>query len=112
MKLGIMQPYVFPDLGYFQLLRAVDKFLMYDDVAFIKQGWINRNTILVGGRASRFSVPLRDASSFRRIDETEVDQDSYPRWLRKFLMTVDQNYRDAPCYGTARELVARVFEGF
>jgi hypothetical protein len=112
MKLGIMQPYVFPYLGYFQLIGAVDKFVVYDDVAFIKQGWVNRNMILVGGRACRFSVPLRAASSFKRIDEIEVDQDSYARWLRKFLTTVDQNYREAPCYGPVRELVASVFEGF
>ena len=41
MRLGIMQPYLFPYLGYFQLLGSVDKFVVYDDVAFIKQGWIN-----------------------------------------------------------------------
>ena len=42
MKLAIMQPYFFPYLGYFQLLRAVDKFVIYDDVNFIKRGWIHR----------------------------------------------------------------------
>ena len=112
MKLGIMQPYVFPYLGYFQLLGAVDKFVMYDDVAFIKQGWINRNRILVDGRACRFTVPLRSASSFRRIDQTEVDQDSYGRWLRKFFKTVDQNYLEAPFYRPVRDLMATVFEDF
>jgi hypothetical protein len=100
-----MQPYVFPYLGYFQLLGAVDTFVVYDDVAFIKRGWVNRNNILVDGKAHLFSVPLRDASQFRRINETLVDAESYPKWLRKFLMTVDRSYRKAPFYGPVRALV-------
>ncbi len=107
-----MQPYLFPYLGYFQLLAAVDRFVVYDDVAFIRQGWINRNRILVGGRAHRFSVPLRDASSFRSIFETEVDRDRYAPWLRRFMMTVDQNYRAAPCYEPVRHLLESVFGRF
>ena len=47
MKLGIMQPYFFPYIGYFQLINAVDEFLVYDNVNFIKKGWINRNNILI-----------------------------------------------------------------
>ena len=46
MKLGIMQPYFFPYLGYWQALYAVDKYILLDDVTFIKQGFINRNSIL------------------------------------------------------------------
>ena len=51
MKVGIMQPYFFPYIGYWQLINAVDKFVIYDDVNFIKGGWINRNKILVNGQA-------------------------------------------------------------
>lgn len=50
MKVGIMQPYFFPYLGYWQLLSAVDKYVVYDDVAYIKGGWINRNNILLNGK--------------------------------------------------------------
>jgi len=107
-----MQPYLFPYLGYFQLLGAVDKFVIYDDINFIKQRWINRNNILIGSKASLFSVPLRDASSFRHINETEVHRGAYGRWLRKFLTTVDQNYRKAPFYEPVRRLLGSVFEGF
>jgi hypothetical protein len=72
MKLAIMQPYLFPYLGYFQLIEAADKFVIYDDVAFIKQGWINRNQILLHGRPHLFSVPLQSASSHVLIRETAV----------------------------------------
>ena len=57
MKLAIMQPYIFPYLGYFQLLGAVDKFVVYDNIQYTKKGWINRNRILHNGRAP--SSPFR-----------------------------------------------------
>jgi len=107
-----MQPYLFPYVGYFQLLRAADRFVVYDDVAFIKQGWINRNQILVGGSAVRFSVPLDDASSFRPIKSVDVDARRYPPWLRKFLATLDQSYRRAPFYREVRSLIADTLSGF
>jgi len=46
MKIAIMQSYFFPYLGYWQLVNAVDKFIILDDVSFIKQGFVNRNTIM------------------------------------------------------------------
>src|SRR6185369_2699399 len=61
--LGIMQPYFFSYIGYFQLLAAVDRFVVYDDVTFIKQGWINRNRMLINGDASFFTIPLAHKSS-------------------------------------------------
>ena len=112
LALGIMQPYVFPYLGYFQLMAAVDRFVVYDDVAFIKQGWINRNHILVDGAPHRFTIPLHDPSSFRAIDETSVDPAGYAPFVRKFLRTIDQSYQRAACFSPARALVADVFEGF
>lgn len=50
MKLGIMQPYFMPYIGYFQLMKAVDKYVVYDDVNYIKGGWGNRNHILINGK--------------------------------------------------------------
>lgn len=49
MTIGIMQPYFMPYIGYFQLMKAVDKYIIYDDVNYIKGGWVNRNNILVNG---------------------------------------------------------------
>ncbi|HAP16296.1 MAG TPA: hypothetical protein DCR38_00890, partial [Butyricimonas virosa] len=56
MTLAVMQPYFLPYIGYFQLIKAVDKFVVYDDVNFIKRGWINRNNILVNGKAQLFTI--------------------------------------------------------
>jgi hypothetical protein len=107
MILGIMQPYVFPYIGYFQLIKAVDKFVAYDDVAFINKGWINRNNILVNGKASMFTIPLIGASQNRQIRDIEVD--NLAAWSKKFLKTVEQSYKKAPFYKEGFQLVEQVF---
>jgi len=92
-----MQPYLFPYLGYFQLLQAVDRFVVYDDVAFIKQGWINRNRILINGQPAYVTIPLKHASSFSLIRDTFIDDDPQnAKWVDKTLKTVANAYRRAP----------------
>jgi len=108
-KLGIMQPYLFPYLGYFQLMRAVDRFVVYDDVAFIKQGWINRNRILISGQPSYFTVPIRHASSFASIRDTLIDDaGQHARWIEKTLKTIDNAYHRAPQFSLVFPLVEGV----
>ncbi|CAH0996956.1 hypothetical protein EMA8858_03091 [Emticicia aquatica] len=104
---GIMQPYIFPYIGYFQLIKAVDKFVVYDDVAFINKGWINRNNILVSGKASMFTIPLVGASQNRLIREIEVD--NLQIWAKKMLKTIEQSYKKAPFYQEGYAIVDAVF---
>jgi hypothetical protein len=109
-RLAIMQPYLFPYLGYFQLMRAADRFVVYDDVAFIKQGWIARNRILINGEPSFFSVPVKHASSFVPIRETPVDDGpQHQRWAEKILKTFDNAYRRAPHFAQVFPIVESVF---
>ena len=96
MRIGIMQPYFFPYIGYFQLINAVDKFVVYDDVTFIKQGWINRNNILLNDKASLFTVPLDGASSNKLIHEIPVR--NLAVWRKSFYKTITQNYKKAPFF--------------
>jgi WbqC-like protein family len=96
MKLAIMQPYIFPYIGYFQLIAAVDKFVIYDDVNFITRGWINRNNILVSNQSHLFTIPLKDASQNRLIREIEVMHGN--GWEKKFLKTIEQAYKKAPFF--------------
>lgn len=100
MTLAVMQPYLFPYLGYFQLVHAADTFVFYDDVNFIKNGWVNRNRILMNGAASYLTVQLRDASSFKKINEIRFT-DNRP----KLMKTVDQAYRKAPFYAAVRPVI-------
>ena len=69
MKIGIMQPYFFPYLGYWQLMKAVDKYVVYDDVNYIKSGWINRNAVLVKGKRHNINVILIAASPNKFINQ-------------------------------------------
>ena len=69
MKVAIMQPYFLPYIGYYQLINAVDIFVYYDDVNFIKQSWINRNRILLNGSEYLFTLELQGASSFKKFQK-------------------------------------------
>ncbi len=98
MVLAIMQPYFLPYIGYFQLMKAVDKFVLYDDVNFINRGYINRNNLLVNGKASLFTIPLKDASQNKLIYEVGLSDDN--SWQKKLTRTVEQSYKKAPQFET------------
>ena len=104
MRLAIMQPYLLPYIGYFQLINAVEKFVIYDDVNFIKQGWINRNRILVNGKDHIFTLKLNGASSFKRINQIDILNSK-----EKILKTVSQSYRKAPFYEQTMPLIQKIF---
>lgn len=108
MKLAIMQPYIFPYIGYFQLMKVVDKFVLYDDVNFINKGWINRNRILVNGKDSMFTIPLKDASQNKLINEISVNWDDI--WKSKFLKTVEQSYKKAPFYSEVMPIIQQTLD--
>ncbi|GAB3971082.1 WbqC family protein [Spirosoma terrae] len=106
MTIAIMQPYFLPYIGYMQLMSAVDKFILYDDVAFINRGWINRNRLLINGQEHLFTIPLKDASQNKLINEVHLADD--PKWRSKLLKTIDQGYRKAPYYGTVMPLTEKI----
>jgi hypothetical protein len=107
MKLAIMQPYFFPYLGYYQAISAVDKYLLYDNLAYIKGGWVNRNRLLVVNSEPVFIiVPVKDRSSFRKISEVEL-ADQKP-WRRKLLNSIFLNYKKASFFEEVYPLVEGV----
>jgi len=106
MKLAIMQPYIFPYTGYYQLIGAVDRFVIYDDVNFINKGWINRNNLLVGNKAHLFTIPLKDASQNKWIRDTLLTGDE--GWKTKLLRTVEQSYKKAPFFREVFPLISGV----
>lgn len=108
MTLAIMQPYFFPYIGYFQLIHSADRFVFYDDVNFIKQGWINRNRILLNGKDFLFSIPIENISSYQKIKQTKLNESLFLPWKKKFLNTLKQAYIKAPHYEEVNELFERV----
>ncbi len=106
LRLAVMQPYLLPYIGYFQLMAAVDRFVLFDDVNYIQRGWINRNRILLDGRPHRFTLPLRGASQNRRICEIERMDD--PSWAPRLLRIIHQAYGRAPYYAAVAPLLERI----
>lgn len=104
-----MQPYFFPYLGYFQLVSSVEKFVFYDDVSYIKQGWINRNRINLNGEPWTFSIPIAKQSSFRQIRETKIS--NHLPWRERTLKTIMQAYRRSPYFMTVFPIIEEVFNG-
>ena len=96
MKTAIMQPYFFPYLGYFQMFSAVDKFVLLDDVNFIMRGYINRNSILLNGKAHKFSIPLEKPSQNKLINEIKLNFSLKDK--ENFLKTIQLAYKKAPFY--------------
>lgn len=97
MKLAIMQPYFLPYVGYFQLMASVDKFVVYDDVSFIKGGWINRNNIKVQQQAKLITVPLQNGNSGVPICDVLIAEKK-EFWSKKMLRTVLESYTKAPYF--------------
>lgn len=98
-----MQPYFFPYIGYWQLINAVDTFIIYDDVNFIKQGYINRNSILVSEKSQIFTLELAGASSNKRINEIKIGNNT-----AKVLKTIKQNYSKSPYFKNVFPIVENI----
>lgn len=108
MKLGMMQPYYFPYLGYWQLMNMVDEYIIYDDVNYIKGGWINRNRIKQNNQPAYFNLGVRKASQNRKINEHEVNMPDANK--EKLLRTFETNYRKAPYYEQTMALLRKTLD--
>jgi hypothetical protein len=105
MKIAIMQPYFFPYIGYFQLIKAVDEFVIYDNIQFTKKGWINRNRILVNQSDDYISIPLKKESDYLNVNQRYLS-DTFSIDRKKMLNKIVESYRKAPQF----EPVFAVFE--
>lgn len=103
MKLGIMQPYFFPYVGYFQLMNAVDQFVVYDNIEFTR-GWINRNRILLNGSDALVTLPLRKDSDYLPIVARRL-ADSWDLESVKLINRIKESYRKAPSFTQVMPLV-------
>lgn len=106
MKIAVMQPYLFPYIGYWQLINAVDKFVLLDDVNYITRGFINRNTILLNGKPYRFAIPINKASQNRLIKDTQFRFDRKEK--EKFLRQISSAYRKSPYYQNIMPLIENI----
>lgn len=105
-KVGIMQPYFLPYIGYWQLMNAVDIYVVYDDVNYINRGWINRNRIVVNGKPQYINLLLSGASQNKLINEIEL-ADNVENFKRIFRM-LQLNYNKAPYYKEVCDMLQKI----
>ncbi len=107
MKIAVMQPYLLPYVGYFKLINSVDKFVIFDDVNFIKRGWINRNRILVGANQEYlFTLPLLGASQNVMIKDVQIfDPKKSKEALLKTILT---SYKKAPFFPEVSGMIEEI----
>lgn len=105
--LAIMQPYFLPYIGYWQLMQAVDEFIIYDDVQFSKGGWINRNRLLLDGAAHTFTLPLRKGRLREKINERELSE-AFAGANQSLLAKVTQAYSNAPCFSQVMPVLEQI----
>ena len=106
MKIAIMQPYFYPYIGYFQLMNVADVFVVYDDIQYVKQSWINRNRILINSEPSYISVPLKKDSDYLDVRERSLA----PTWEKdrsKLIQRLKGAYSKAPYFKEVFEVLTR-----
>lgn len=107
MKVAIMQPYFLPYIGYFQLVAAVDVFVLYDNIKYTKKGWINRNRMLLNGQEAVFSLPLKGDSDSLDVRDRRLAPDFDPR---KLLNKWQSAYRRAPFFAEVFPLAQEILQ--
>lgn len=107
MKLAIMQPYFFPYLGYFQAIAAVDKYILYENLNYITEGWMSRNRILVKNQNEIYiKANVQSKSSNKKISEIELVQNDF--WKKKLIKSIDLNYRGSEFFDEIFPIVCKL----
>ena len=106
-RVAIMQPYFLPYIGYFQLICASDVVVFYDDVHFMKKGWLRRNRIWSNSKELMISLPCKGASQNKLINEVLVDTSHAS--FRSIRTSTEHAYRKAPQWQHVSPLLDDIF---
>ena len=106
MRVGILQPYLLPYIGYFQLINSVDHIVIFDDVQYTKKGWINRNRFQKNGVEQKLSIPLEQVSGFINICDRKISASYDPA---STINQITNAYRNAPNFPFVIEQIEKIF---
>lgn len=107
--ISMMQPYLFPYLGYFQLIAHSNVFVLGDDLQYTKASWINRNRVLVNGEAKLMTVPLRKGGRVDAINQRWLCDD-FPMEAQRILKMLKLAYARAPQQEPVLALIADILQ--
>lgn len=109
MKIAIMQPYFFPYLGYFSLIKQTDRFVLLDTVQFINHGWIERNRILKPSDGWQYiGVPLVKHSRNTKIDEIIISGNI--DWKERVFRQLEHYKRRSPFYAETTKVIRNALD--
>lgn len=108
MRCAIMQPYFMPYIGYFQLINAVDTFIIYDNIKYTKKGWINRNRILSNGKSDYITVTLKKDSDFLNINQRYLSN-TWENDKKKIINKLIESYKKSPNFDAVSDLILEIF---
>lgn len=108
MTLAIMQPYLFPYIGYWQLINAVDTFVIYDNIQFSKKGWFHRNNILLNAKKTLFSIPLKKDSDTLDVVERYISSNA-DKEIDKIIRQIENAYKKAPYFNDVFPMIKEIF---
>lgn len=109
MRLGIMQPYFFPYIGYLELIYRTEQWVVFDSVQYIRHGWVNRNRILHPRQGWQYViVPTRRHAQTTLIKDISIVADG--RWRDKLLGQLLHYRKRAPFFDQAFEMVSAGIE--
>ena len=103
-----MQPYLFPYIGYWQLINAVDTFVIYDNIQFSKKGWFHRNNFLMNGKKTLFTIPIKKDSDYLDVNNRYLSDDS-EKQTNKLVAQIKNSYRKAPYFNDVSPLIEAIF---
>ncbi|EKT4465845.1 WbqC family protein [Pseudomonas putida] len=107
-KVAVVQSNYIPWKGYFDLIRKVDAFILYDDVQYTRRDWRNRNKIKTAQGEHWLTVPVKNKGRYEQcINEVEISE---PGWAAQHWKTIEMNYRRAPCFSSMEGPVRALYE--
>jgi hypothetical protein len=107
-KVAIVQSNYIPWKGYFDLIAAVDEFILYDDMQYTRGDWRNRNKIKTPHGLHWLTIPVQVKGKFhQRIRDAEF---ASPDWAAEHWKTLTQNYKRATYFSELAGLLAPLYQ--
>lgn len=106
-KIAIMQPYFLPYIGYFQLIKSVDEFVIYDNIKYTKKGWINRNRIFFEGKDKLITLPIKKDSDFLDVCDRSLS-DTWISTKKDLINQIKVSYGKAPNFTEGLEITQQI----
>lgn len=103
MTVGSNQPYLFPYIGYWQLMNLADVYVISDSMQYIKKGYVNRNNILIDGKSHRFTLEVLGVHTNTLINEVPVGNNR-----QKIAKSISNAYTKAPYFKEVYPLIEEI----